>query len=225
MGRQQKTEPTAEPKAEQSRAATAAYEVVEIDGIKPHPDNPRRGDVEAIRASIRANQFFGAVLVQRSTRRILAGEHRWRAAKAEGMATIPVLWVDVDDDKALRILLADNRGSDLAGYDEEKLAAMLRDLAATETGFEGTGYDQASFDDLLAELSKSEFVSTGGGGGGSTPGRLGTTRVQQKAQVRAVLYADEVHVFEQALLATGEVNRAAALMKISKAYLDQQRPR
>jgi hypothetical protein len=91
-----------------------------------------------------ANGFYGAVIAQRSTGHIIAGEHRWRAARQKRLAAVPVFWLDVDDDRALRILLADNRTNDTAGYDEEILAELLKgmdDLA-------GTGWD----DDALAKL-------------------------------------------------------------------------
>ena len=91
------------------------------DHIKPHPDNARRGNVDAIRQSIQANGFFGSLVVQRSTGHILVGNHRFRAAQAEQLPEVPVMFIDCDDDEAKRILLADNRTSDLGVYDDELL--------------------------------------------------------------------------------------------------------
>jgi ParB/RepB/Spo0J family partition protein len=107
------------------------YTLVPVDSIKPHPRNPRRGNVESIQESIQENGFYGAVIVQRSTGYIIAGCHRWKAAKANGAVQIPAFFVDVDDDRALRILLADNRTNDLAGYDEQSLTALLSELTTT----------------------------------------------------------------------------------------------
>jgi hypothetical protein len=84
------------------------YELAPIESISPHPRNPNQGDVAAIRESIDVNGFYGACIVQKSTRFILAGEHRWRAEKEREQTHVPVLFVDVDDETALRILLADN---------------------------------------------------------------------------------------------------------------------
>ena len=86
---------------------SSTYELVAIDALTPHPENPRRGDIEAVAESIDQNDFYGAVIAQVSTRRILVGNHRWKAAKKRGALFIPVLWVDCDDDRARRILLAD----------------------------------------------------------------------------------------------------------------------
>lgn len=126
-------------------------EQVPIGDLQPHPRNPRRGDVGAIQASIGHHGFYGTVVAQRSTGRILAGNHRWLAAKAAGLTEVPVAWVDVDDEQAERILLVDNRANDLASYDDGALLELLRELQATDDGLAGTGFDDAAMDALLAE--------------------------------------------------------------------------
>lgn len=120
-----------------------------IDQLVEHPDNPRRGDEGAIEESMAAHGFYGAVLAQSSTRRIIAGNHRCRVAARRGEATVPVLWLDVDDDRARRLLLVDNRTSDDATYDDRELARLLEDLAALDDGLIGTGYDPADLAKLL----------------------------------------------------------------------------
>lgn len=101
------------------------YELVGVEAIKPHPRNPRRGDVEAIMASITANGWHGAVTVQRSSGYVIAGNSRLRAAKALGMKQVPVIWRDVDDATAERLLVADNRATDLGYFDEEALSELV----------------------------------------------------------------------------------------------------
>lgn len=125
-----------------------------IDAIRPHPRNPRQGDVGAIHESIENNGFYGSVIAQKSTGYILAGNHRWQAARQAGATEIPVTWVDVDDDHALRILLADNRTNDLANYDNEALAEILKDLHAETGTLIGTGYDGDDLDELLEDLGR-----------------------------------------------------------------------
>lgn len=124
---------------------------VPVDRLTEHPENPRRGDVAAIEASLDAHGFYGAVIAQRSSGRIIAGNHRYRAAVARGAETVPVIWLDVDDDQARRILLVDNRTSDLGGYDDDTLADLLTDLTHTDLGLAGTGWTEADLVDLLAE--------------------------------------------------------------------------
>ena len=131
------------------------YEEVALDRLTPHPRNPRRGDLEAIGASVDANGWYGALVVQRSTGHILAGNHRYQVARRSGVASLPVLWVDVDDERALRILLADNRTNDLAGQQDSVLADLLAELAHLPAGLAGTGYDAPDLDRLLGNMNDS----------------------------------------------------------------------
>ena len=128
------------------------YAEVALTALKPHPMNPRRGNVTEIAKSIAHNGFYGALVAQVGTGHILAGNHRYLAAKEQGLKTLPVVWVDVDETEAQRILLADNRTSDLGDYDNEQLAALLDGLAQGE-GLDGTGYEQSDLDALLAGLT------------------------------------------------------------------------
>ena len=126
--------------------------------LRDHPRNPRRGDDDAVAGSLDANGWYGVIVAQTSTRRILAGHTRRRTLQAGGVTHAPVVWVDVDDDRAEAILLADNRTAELAAWDLDGLAAILGDRAATVSGLAGTGF---TVDDLLV-LSASR--ATGGGG-------------------------------------------------------------
>ena len=121
--------------------------------LVPHPSNPRQGDVGAIIQSIEANGWYGTLVAQISTGHVLAGNHRLQAAIHCGLDRVPVHWVDVDDDTAHRILLADNRTTDLATYDEHALADLLVEMGKTGN-LDGTGYDGDDLDDLLAELDQ-----------------------------------------------------------------------
>jgi hypothetical protein len=125
---------------------------VPVGALKPHPRNARQGDVGAIHTSIAENGFYGVIIAQRSTGYILAGNHRWRAAVAADAAEVPVCWLDVDDDRALRILLADNRTNDIASYDDAALAEMLEDILNGTGNLDGTGFSPDDLDDLLKDL-------------------------------------------------------------------------
>lgn len=131
------------------RLQDQTLELVDVGALKPHPSNPRRGDLAAITASIEANGFYGAVVAQRSTGYILAGNHRHAAATSAGARQIPCFWLECDDATAARILAADNRTSDLGGYDEVALAELLTRIQAESGGLEGTGYDQKVFDQII----------------------------------------------------------------------------
>jgi DNA modification methylase len=129
------------------------YREAAISDLVLHPDNPRQGDIGAISTSIASNGWYGAVVVQKSTQHILAGNHRVQAARHLGLAQVPIIEIDVDDDTALRIMLADNRSSDLATNDEDALARILTRLAETST-LEGSLYDGDELDRLIAHLGR-----------------------------------------------------------------------
>lgn len=136
-------------------------ETVSLDAVCPHPENPRDGDVDRIQESITANGFYGALVVQKRTGHILVGNHRYLAARQAGLQQLPVLLVDIDDDQARRILLADNRTSDTAGWDETALVSMLKDLAVTPEGLTGTGYTSGDLDALI-RVNEPDFQPTDG---------------------------------------------------------------
>jgi ParB-like chromosome segregation protein Spo0J len=117
---------------------------VPVAELFPHPENARQGDINTIMESIQVNGWFGALVVQESTSYILAGNHRYEAAAELGFAAIPdVIYVDVDDMQARKILLADNKTSDDSIYDDEQLLHLLNSVI----DLEGTGY---TADDLRA---------------------------------------------------------------------------
>jgi len=133
--------------------APQKIETVPIGSLKHHPKNPRKGDVKSITESIEHNGFYGVVVAQKSTGYVLAGNHRMMAAKAAGLDSLPVAYVDLDDATALKILLADNRTNDLATYDNKELAELLADVSNT-IGLDGTGFDEAFLDGLIGELAQ-----------------------------------------------------------------------
>lgn len=128
-----------------------------IHDLHPHPSNPRRGNVEAIRESIRAHGFVNPCLVQKTRSRILAGEHRWRAAKDEGYTEVPVILLDVDDDQAIKILLVDNKSADDSVYDQAVLAEVLREVAEITGDLIGTGWSLVEYESMLDSIKLDTF--------------------------------------------------------------------
>lgn len=137
------------------------YELVDIHSLRVHPKNPKKGDVAAIGGSIDANGFYGALIVQKSTRFVLAGNHRLHAAFGKGAKKLPVIWVDVDDETALRILLADNRTCEIASIDFDKLVELLESASKMDDGLAGTGYSPADLDHMIQRAIDPGPVNSG----------------------------------------------------------------
>jgi len=111
-------------------------EVIDIDDVQPHDKNPRIGNIDAIAESLRKNSQYRPIVIQANTGKILAGNHTWHAAKRLGWEQIAVVKIDVDDEQAKRIIIADNRTADLGTYDMTLLTEILESLPDAE----GTGY-------------------------------------------------------------------------------------
>ncbi|MGH2973611.1 MAG: DNA modification methylase [Solirubrobacterales bacterium] len=127
---------------------TLTTETVPVSDLKPYPGNPRRGDVAAIKDSLEQYGQYRPIVVRRATNEVLAGNHTLRGAQDLAWDEIAVTYVDCDAEQAKRIVLADNRTNDLAGYDDQALADLLTELP----DLAGTGYDQAALDALLDDL-------------------------------------------------------------------------
>jgi DNA modification methylase len=136
--------------AKQNTGPKPALEHIAIGSLKRFPGNPRRGDVAAIKESLEVNGQYRPIVVNRPTMEVLAGNHTLAAAIELGWKEIAITYVDADPERAKRIVLADNRTNDLAGYDSEALVELLSDLE----DFEGTGYAQDDLDELLDELDR-----------------------------------------------------------------------
>ena len=113
------------------------------------------------------------MIVQEHSNIILAGEHRWKSAMEEGAETVPVIFVDVDDVTAMRIMLADNRTSDLASYDLVKQANALRALVEQrdKQALAAAGYSEGEYDSILrgADTLLSQDAGRGQGAAAAKP--------------------------------------------------------
>lgn len=121
---------------------------VAMRAISPHPKNPRKGDIKAIAESLQTNGQFRPLIVQRSTGHIIGGNHTYLGAKRLKWTKIKVVYLDVTDEQAQRIMLADNRTSDLGTYDTALLAEILKGLPTPV----GTGYETADVSAILAAI-------------------------------------------------------------------------
>jgi ParB-like chromosome segregation protein Spo0J len=126
-------------------------EAVGIKVPKPHPKNPRVGNVEAVAESLQEHGQFKPIVVNKRTGFIAAGHHTWLAARRLGWDTIQVVYIDVDERQHQKIMLADNKTSDMGTYDETVLAEILAGMADDLTG---TGYSPADIQDLLDSVQQ-----------------------------------------------------------------------
>jgi hypothetical protein len=136
--------------------------MVPIDAVQPHPENNNNGDIDGITESIETNGMYNVIKAQKDTGYILAGNHTWMALAGLGAQQVPVVYLDVDDTDAIRILLGDNAIAAKAIRDNAATVDLLVKLAASEKGLIGSGFtpDDLAVIKTLAEmpLETNEFA-------------------------------------------------------------------
>jgi hypothetical protein len=66
---------------------------------------------------------------------------------------VPVIFVDCDDETAVRILIADNRSNDLSSWDFNALAELLDSIRSDQGSLDGTLYDDEEYGRLVSDLT------------------------------------------------------------------------
>ena len=106
-----------------------------VETVHPNPRQPRRRfEPEAatgLAASIRLQGVLQPIVVRRRSVggfELIAGERRWRAARAAGMPTLPALVRDVEDGESLLLGLVENVAREqLSPVEEARAYASLVD--------------------------------------------------------------------------------------------------
>ena len=128
-----------------------------IDQLKPDPANPRRHSKKQIRQianSIKAFGFNVPVLVDADLN-VIAGHGRLAAARELGMTEVPTLCLDhLTPAQARAFMIADNRLTEIATWDDRLLAQQLKDLSLLGLDFsiEVTGFEMGEIDLRIASL-------------------------------------------------------------------------
>lgn len=100
-----------------------------IDQVKPYWRNPRNNEpaVEAVKQSIQQYGFNSPIVVDKDYV-IIVGHTRLRALRELGYTDIPCIVKDLSADKAKAYRIADNKTSEFATWDYDKLVQELREL-------------------------------------------------------------------------------------------------
>lgn len=104
-----------------------------IAELIPHPKNPNthpESQIKKLRHLIKAHGYSkGSVVYQKSTGYLLAGHGIIEALKAEGYTHVDAIEIDVDDDKALAFLVADNKIASDSIIDDIALQNAINELS------------------------------------------------------------------------------------------------
>jgi ParB family chromosome partitioning protein len=120
-----------------ARSERLELQRIPLQSIRPRPDQPRRRidarGLEELTQSIGRHGVLQPIRVRRrgeDSYEIIAGERRWRAARAAGLEEIPAIVVDADDDRAYVEALIENiQREELNAVDRaHALTRLRRDL-------------------------------------------------------------------------------------------------
>ena len=123
----------------EGRTKATSIRQVPVERITANPDQPRLSFDEAtlaeLSASVREHGVLQPILVRplpAGLYQLIAGERRWRAAKLAGLASIPAMIEEIDDDTALEIAIIENlQREDLSPLDE----ALMYERMTSEHGY------------------------------------------------------------------------------------------
>lgn len=112
-------------------------ESIKISDIKPYENNPRQNDkaVEAVKASIREFGFKVPLVIDKNNV-IVCGHTRYSACKELKIKEIPCIRADdLTDDQIKAFRIADNKVSELAEWDFERLQVELDEISLDMSDF------------------------------------------------------------------------------------------
>lgn len=170
-----------------------------IPQLRETEGNPRRGDVEAIAASLRRfGQVKPVVIDSEDHVTIRAGHHMTKAAILLGWTHVAITearFLTPSDARAF--LLADNRLAELGTFDATQQLSLLEEMERNG-GWEGTGFTIDDAEDLRAQLSLVAETPYDGAWEG------GFTESQREAAERAASLAASMSKKERVLMLSGD---------------------
>lgn len=132
---------------------TTEMQLVSTDKLVPYVNNARTHSPEQLtklRSSLREFGFVSPVVIDRGYN-VLVGHGRIAAAKLEGIAEVPCVFVDhLTEAQKKAYILADNRMALDAGWDEELLRVEIEALQGADFDIGLTGFDEKELADLFS---------------------------------------------------------------------------
>ncbi|HEY5575396.1 MAG TPA: ParB/RepB/Spo0J family partition protein, partial [Clostridiaceae bacterium] len=133
-------EEEAQEEQKTDRNSSSAANLVSINLIKPNAGQPRKAfdeeKIQQLSESIKEHGIIQPILLKKDgdTYSIIAGERRWRAAKAAGLKEVPVIIMDIDEKGVLEISLIENiQRQDLNPIEEAwAFRKLIEDFAFTQ---------------------------------------------------------------------------------------------
>lgn len=140
---------------------TLSIRRVPLADLHADPANARlHGDknLAAIRDSLARFGQAEPLVVQKSTGRVIGGNGRLSVMRSLGWTDVDVVELDLDDTQAASLGISLNRTGELATWDEEALARLLKTLQPEDR----IGFEDRELDELLASIEEPREVDDPG---------------------------------------------------------------
>ena len=129
---------------------------MKLNDLHPYENNPRLNDdaVEAVANSIEQFGFKVPIIIDKNNV-IVTGHTRYKAAKQLGLEKVPCIKADDLTDQQIKAFrLADNKVSEIATWDMEKLNLELDEI-------EDIDMSDFGFDDIFNEDENTSTITSG----------------------------------------------------------------
>lgn len=140
------------------------YYLADVEELIPYTRNARThssAQISQIAASIKEFGFLAPIVIAEDNT-ILCGHGRFYAAQKLGLKKIPcVKESHLTEAQKRAYIIADNKLSINAGWDDELLAVELSDLQGEGVDLSITGFDEKKLADLFDDKSKSDVEDDG----------------------------------------------------------------
>jgi len=132
----------------------AIGEFYPIEGLTPHPKNPRQNEeaVSQIARSIERFGFTSPIIAREQDKTIIAGHTRWKAGKKLGLSKVPVIFVNLSVVDAELLMIADNKLGEKADWDTDKLSDLLSELREQDEDLDVLGFDDGELESIIDGL-------------------------------------------------------------------------
>jgi len=134
---------------------------IDIDKLKPHPQNPRihpDSAIEKLQKSIEEFGWTNPVLASKDGF-VLAGHARLKAAKKAGLDEVPVIYLDLEGKEAKSYMITDNRVQEDGFWDITQLNDILAELINDDINkVLSMGFENHEIDRFLKEETEDPFI-------------------------------------------------------------------
>ncbi len=147
-------------------AKIAKVQEVAVADLRPYERNAKthgEGQVEKIAESIRAFGFLSPLLID-GDMNVIAGHGRIMAAKKLGIDKVPCVFIEgLTDEQRRAYILADNRLTELGGWNMDIVNVELQELVDTNFDISLIGFDMNSMTTEALELESGDEEDNNGG--------------------------------------------------------------